>query len=98
MPSNVVAVLLLLAACQAAPTSPKDSLESIKARMDKAASEFKNMTANVTYVTHTAVLNEDTPETGTVTMEVQSGEVRGLLNVLTPDKYTIAFEKRLVRK
>lgn len=90
---------MLLAALPAAPTSPKDSLESIRARMDKAASEFKSMTANVTYLTHTDVLNEDTTETGTVTMEkVQAGEVRGLINVLTPDNYTIAFEKRRLQK
>jgi len=99
MPSKAVTALLLLAALPAAPTSPKDSLESLRARMDKAASEFKTMTANVTYVTHTDVLNENTTETGTVTMQkVQPGEARGLIEFLTPDKYTIAFEKRLLRK
>jgi len=98
MPSKPVAAILLLAALPAAPSSAKDPLESVRARMDKAASEFKSMTANVTYVTHTDVLNENTTETGTVSMEVQAGEVHGLLNVLTPDKYVVAFEKRLLQR
>ena len=101
MPSKLVTVLLLLAVLPAAPTSPKDSVESVRARMDKAAADFKTMTANVTYIIHTEVLNENTTQTGTVTMEkVQPGEVRGLLNVLTPesDKSTILFEKRKLQK
>ena len=66
--------------------------------MDKAAGEFKTMTANVTNVTHTEVINEDSPETGTVVMKkVQAGEVQGLIDFLAPDKRTIAFEKRKLR-
>ena len=50
--------------------------------MDKAASEFKTMTAQVTYVTHTDVLNEDNTETGTAIMQkVQPGEVRDWLTL-----------------
>jgi len=99
MPSKVVTALVLLAALPAAPTSPKDTLESLRARMDKAASDFKTMTASVTYVTHTEVLNENTPETGTVTMQkVQPGEARGLIEFLTPGRYSVAFEKRRLQK
>jgi outer membrane lipoprotein-sorting protein len=99
MPSKLVTVLLLLAARQSAPSSAKDSVESVQARMDKAASQFKSMTANVSYVTHTDVLNENTPETGTVTMEiVQAGEVRALFDFLTPDKYSVTYEKGRVQK
>ena len=66
--------------------------------MDKAASEFKTMTANVTNVTHTDVINEDDTETGTVAMKkLQAGEVQALIEFLTPDKRTISFEKRRVR-
>jgi len=98
MPSKAVIVLLLLAALPATST-PNDSLASVRARMDKAASDFKSMTGNVTYLTHTDVLNDNTTETGNVTMEkVQAGEVRGLIQFLTPDKYTITFAKRRLQK
>jgi len=68
------------------------------ARMDKAAAEFKSMSAKVTYVTHTDVINENSTETGTVLMQkVRNGEMRSLIDFLTPDKRTIAFENRRLR-
>ncbi len=74
------------------------SKDAILARMDKAASEFKNMTARVTNVVHTDVLNEDSPETGTVVMKkVGTGQVQGLIDFLSPDKRTVAFKNRLLR-
>ena len=67
--------------------------------MDKAANDFKSMTAQVTYVTHTDVLNEDDTETGTVTMKkVQPGEVQGLVEFTSPDRKTVTFEKRRVQE
>jgi outer membrane lipoprotein-sorting protein len=72
--------------------------DAVLARMDKAASEFKNMTARAAYVTHTDVINEDSPETSTVVMQkVAAGEVRGLINFLGSDKRTVSIENRRVR-
>jgi outer membrane lipoprotein-sorting protein len=72
-----------------------DNLQQVLTRMDKAANDFKSMTAQVTYVTHTDVLNEDDRETGTVTMKkVLPGEVQGLVDFTSPDRKTITFEKR----
>ena len=63
--------------------------------MDRAASEFKAMTAQVTYVTHTDVLNEDDTETGTAIMQkVQPGEVQALVDFANPDPHTLHIEKR----
>lgn len=87
-------VLACLAAVAAA-----DPLQQVLARMDKAASDFKSMTAKVTYVTHTDVLNEDDKETGVMTLKkVHEGEVQGLVDFTSPDKKTIAFEKRRVQE
>lgn len=89
---------VLLIALSASAVTPKDVLEPILARMDKAAGEFRSMTAHVTNVTHTDVINEDSPETGTVVMKkVRPGEVQGLIEFLAPDERTIAFEKRRLR-
>ena len=97
----VVTAALVLAGIttSAAPPNPKEELQAVMARMDKAANEFKAMTAQVTYVTHTDVLNEDNAETGTAVMQkVQPGEVKGLVDFLSPDKHAVTFEKRQVRQ
>jgi outer membrane lipoprotein-sorting protein len=75
-----------------------DTVQQILARMDKAASDFKAMTAQVTHVDHTDVLNDDTTESGTVTMKkVQPGEMQGRVDFTVPDRKTITFEKRRIQ-
>jgi len=79
----------------AAPPDARENLQALLTRMDKAASGFKAMTAQVTYVTHTDALNEDDTEIGTAVMQkVQSGEVGGLVEFTSPDPHTVHFEKR----
>jgi len=91
-------VCLILAAPAASPAAA-DSPQQVLARMDKAASEFKSMTSQVTYVTHTDVLNDDSTETGTVTMrKVQPGEVQGRVEFTAPDRKTVTIEKRRVQE
>src|ERR1700730_5993698 len=98
MRSRAFTVLLFLSTLPAAPVTPKDALEPILARMDKAANEFKTMTARVTNITHTDVINENSTETGTVVMQkVQPGELQGLIDFTSNDKRTIAFENRKLR-
>jgi hypothetical protein len=71
-----------------------DEVHPLQVRMDKAASEFKAMTANVTWVTHTDVLNEDSTETGAVKMKkMQAGEVQGLVEFMKPDQKWVHLEK-----
>jgi outer membrane lipoprotein-sorting protein len=88
-------VVCLALAVPASIAATSDNLPQVMARMDKAATDFKSMTAQVTYVKHTEVLNENDTETGTVTMKkVHSGEVQGLVDFTAPDRKTITFEKR----
>jgi outer membrane lipoprotein-sorting protein len=92
-------VCLFLAGVFAPLGIAKDNLQEILSRMDKAASEFKSMTAQVTHVTHTDVLNDDSSETGTVIMKkVQPGEVQGRLDFTSPDAKVITIEKRRVQE
>lgn len=94
--STLTAFLALIAfQAAAAPPSGKDELQDLLARMDKAAGTFKAMTAQVTYVTHTDVLNEDSTETGTAVMQkVQPGEVQALVDFVSPDPHTLHIQKR----
>ena len=55
-------VVCLILAGPAAIAAAGDSVQQVLARMDKAASDFKSMTAQVTHVTHTDVLNDDSNE------------------------------------
>jgi outer membrane lipoprotein-sorting protein len=99
--STTVTVFCALIAFRAAaaPPSAKDDLQDLLARMDKAASTFKAMAAQVTYVTHTDVLNEDNTETGTAMMQkVQAGEVIGRVDFVNPDPHIVFFEKRHVQR
>ena len=94
----VLCAVMVLNCATAAPPDGKASLNAVIARMDKAAADFKVMSAQVTYVTYTAVLNESSTETGTVVMKkVQPGEVQGLVQFLSPDPYELKFEKRTVQ-
>ncbi len=76
-----------------------DSLQQVLARMDKAAKDFKSMTAQVNYITHTDVLGEDDRELGTVTMrKVQPGEIQGKVEFTAPDRKIVTIEKRRVQE
>jgi outer membrane lipoprotein-sorting protein len=92
------AFLLLATATVRSSSSAASPLQEVLARMDKAASTFQAMSAHVTYVTHTGILNQDDKESGTVVMKkVAPGEVQGLIDFIEPDPRTVQFEKRSLR-
>jgi len=92
-------VLCLILAGSAALAAASDNLPQVLAHMDKAAADFKSMTAHVTQVTHVDVLNDDTTEIGTVIMKkVQPDEVQGRVDFTSPDVKTITVEKRRVQE
>jgi outer membrane lipoprotein-sorting protein len=74
-------------------------LDQVLARMDRAAKDFKSMTAEVTWVSHTEVLNENDQETGTITLKkVHAGEVDCLVDFTAPDRKTIELQKHAARE
>ena len=80
-------------------TAKSEDLQQVLARMDKAAGDFKSMTAQISYLTHTDVLNENDTESGTVTMKkVHANEVQGKVDFTTPAPRTITIEKRRVQE
>ncbi len=94
-----VSIVCLTLAGPATLAAADNSLQQVLSRMDKAAADFKAMTAQVTYVTHTDVLNDDSTETGTAIMKkVQPGEVQARIDFTAPDLKTITIEKRRVQE
>jgi outer membrane lipoprotein-sorting protein len=66
--------------------SAASSLEAILARSDQTAAVFKGLTANLKKVSHTAVINEDTTDIGTITVQrVNPRDVRMLMQIREPD-------------
>lgn len=75
-----------------------DTTEAVLARMDKAAPSFKAMKADVRMVTHTAVLNDNTVETGTFEMQkVKGKDVRAIMNLSENGGREIGFFGKIVR-
>ena len=64
VPIGRIAVFGLLFA--GAAFAAEGTLESTLARMDQAAAAFKDLTAHLTRTHHTAVINEDTPDSGEI--------------------------------
>jgi outer membrane lipoprotein-sorting protein len=94
-----VSIVCLMLAGPATVAAADNSLQQVLSRMDKAAADFKAMTAQVTYVTHTDILNDNTTETGTAIMKkVQPGEVQARIDFTAPNLKTITIEKRRVQE
>jgi outer membrane lipoprotein-sorting protein len=68
------------------------SLDAVYARLDKAAQQFKSVSADLKRDVHTAVVNDDTIETGTIKVKRDKGGTRMLIDFTAPDKKAVAFD------
>lgn len=94
--SALAAVLLLTGTACAQP--PDKDLQDLLSRMDQAAASFQSMWSKVRYITHTAVLDDNSEETGTVLMKkIRANLVQGLIDFVTPDRRTVTIEQRKVK-
>src|SRR6266566_8144059 len=77
--------LSILLAAQSLPL-PAQSLTDVFARMDKTAQQFKSIAADIRRTVHTAVINDDTVENGTIKVKREKGrETRMLIEFTGPD-------------
>jgi outer membrane lipoprotein-sorting protein len=71
------------------------SLQATMARVDRAAADFKGMSASVRRVYHTAVINDDTVDSGTMNLKrVKAREYRMRVDLTDPDPRSLAFDGR----
>jgi outer membrane lipoprotein-sorting protein len=88
---SVASVLL----CTLLLVAKDDALVDTLARMDRAASAFKNMSANTRRVSHTAVINEDSIDSGAMWLKrSKPQEMRMLIELNEPDTKSVAFQGR----
>src|ERR1019366_10326640 len=68
------------------------TLNDVYLRLDKAAPGFKSMTADIQRVVHTAVINDDARETGTIKLKRQKvHDTRMLIEFTAPDPKSVAL-------
>lgn len=71
------------------------SLESVLARMDQSAASFQGLTGKLTKVTHTAVLNSDDTERGSIKMRrSRQREMNLLIDFVEPDAKSVSYRNR----
>jgi outer membrane lipoprotein-sorting protein len=67
-----------------------NSLQAVFSVMDDAAAKFKGLKADMKMVTHTAVINEDSVDNGTIVVkQPKPHDLRLLLDFREPDKKTV---------
>lgn len=97
MNQSAIASVMIAGIAWTAPVWPKpaDDLNSVMARIDKAGTAFRGMSAKVRRVSHTAVINEDNIDSGTILVRrPKPHDLRMLIDITDPDPRTVAFEGR----
>lgn len=69
-----------------------ESLENVLERMDRAASSFKALSADVKSAQHTAVINEDSVDIGRMLLKRSKRDMRMLVELTQPDLKAIAIQ------
>jgi outer membrane lipoprotein-sorting protein len=91
--AGMVALSALLPSSLAA-----DSLTDVFARMDREAQAFKGMTADLTDLVHTAIVNDDATEYGSIKLKRDKpGDTRILLEFTRPDAKAVSVEGTQVK-
>jgi len=73
------------------------SLDDVLNKMDRAGSQFKGLTASVSYTKHTALVNIDSTSNGTIKIKrPKPHEMRMLVDYTEPDKKTVWFADHTV--
>jgi outer membrane lipoprotein-sorting protein len=83
--------------CLASAAFATDDLDAVFARMDKAAPMFKGLRADIKKVAHTAVINEDTVDIGTIIVKApKPHEFHMLVDLQQPDKKSVGINGTIV--
>ena len=68
--------------------------DDVLAKLDAAAPKFAGMTADITRVTYTKVLDEKAAESGQIALKKQGREMQVLINLTKPDEKLVGFRGR----
>jgi len=83
-----------IAAVCAAATVTATTAEDVLSKLDAAAPSFTGMTANLSRVTYTKVLDEQATESGTIALRRQGAGLQLLITLDKPDQKFVSFRGR----
>lgn len=96
-PRHAALALWIAGICAAAVAGGADELQATFARMDQAAATFKGLAAEVTKVSHNALLNEDESFTGTTAVRhPKPHELRAVVDIRKPDAKKVLLTRHKV--
>ena len=96
MTANQLPRLVALAILSAAAASAQ-SMDAVFARMDKAAKQFKGVSANIRQMVHVAAVNDDSFDNGTMKLKKEKGDTRILVEFIQPNQKSVAIGDGEVR-
>ena len=71
------------------------TLSEVLAKMDESGPAFQSMSAGLRKLSHTAVINDTTEESGTIQLKrVKPRELQALIEFTKPDPKTVAFGRK----
>ena len=91
---------MIFSCCAAAvasgiPQSP--AVKDVLSRLDQAAKAFHSTSARISWTKHTAVLNDNSTQTGMAYRAKTAKGLLGRIDIATPEKKGFAFEGRMVQ-
>lgn len=90
------AIVLAFLSASAAFPAATGSLDEVLARMDRAAGSFQAFSADLQSVAHTAVINEDDTDSGTILLKRTKHGMDMLMDFTAPNKKSIALRDHKV--
>src|ERR1700683_1042069 len=88
-------ILTLSIALWPAGSKAAGDLDAVLTRIDKAGASFRGMSASVRRLSHTAVINEDNADSGSMVLKrAKSHDLRMLVDLTEPDPKSVAFQGR----
>ena len=90
-------VVLACSAAFAARGPQSTALKDVLSRLDQAAKTFHSTAARISWTKHTAVLNDDSTQTGTAYRAKTAKGLLGRIEIEKPEKKGYAFEGRMVQ-
>jgi len=96
--SQLLHAMAFLLCWGAAAGAAGDELADTLARMDQEAVRFKGLSANIRKVSHTAVINEDTADTGTIYVKrPKPNDLRMRIDIQPPNPKQAEFSGHVVQ-
>ena len=84
----------LVCGCLIAVPAHSESLKELESRMDRSAGTFQGMTAHLSRLQHTAIIDEDERDSASVRLKKTPGGLQGYVEFAEPNRRILGFQSR----